>query len=210
MKKSYIFFLVFILTLIGYSCTDDGPSGPDSSDFDRQAILVNWADNIIIPAFSSFSEKTSELHTAAERFADEPTLANLEGLRENWETAYISFQQVSMFDTGIAIQIRYRDNLNIYPTDPDEIHDNIEEGSSNLELPALNDSQGFPALDYLLYGLAESDAAILKYYTQGDHAAAYRTYLTDLTARIDFLTNEIIDYWQEDYRDDFVQNSGNG
>lgn len=210
MRSFYIFSVFLFLAWMGYSCSDDGPSGPDVNDFDRQKMLENWADNIIIPAFTSFAEETAEMHATAEHFDTEPSMANLTVLRDAWENAYLHFQQVSMFETGHAMQIRYRDNLNIYPTDPDEIHSNIESGSYNLALPSLNDSQGFPALDYLLYGLAETDDEILAYYTSGDHAGSYRNYLTSLTGRIDQLTREIITHWDEEYRDDFVQNHGNG
>ncbi|MEX0684594.1 MAG: imelysin family protein [Balneolales bacterium] len=201
---------IIILTVIGYSCSDDGPSGPDVLDFDRQSMLKNWADNIIIPSFTALSEKTEELDSTAERFASEPTLIHLEELRGAWEAAYLSFQNVSMFEMGQAMQLRYRDQMNIYPTDVVEIQNNIESGSYNLELPSLNDSQGFPALDYLLYGLSETDSGILEYYTTGTNSEDYRTYVTDLTTRIDELTREVNLHWIETYRDEFVQNDGGG
>lgn len=207
MKKiSALILTVFIV----WSCTDDGPSGPNPDDFDREAILENWADNIIIPAFTNLSESTAELHISAENFSSQPTLQNLEVLRDSWETAYIGFQHVSMFEMGKAMELRFRDNLNIYPTDTTEINANIAEGSYNLELPSLNNSQGFPALDYLLHGLGENDAEILAHYTTNTEAENYRRYLTDLTDRIDTLTNQVLESWTSGFRDEFVSNSGNG
>ncbi|MEX0662981.1 MAG: imelysin family protein [Balneolaceae bacterium] len=205
-KYAALLLTVFIV----WSCTDSGPSGPSADDFDREAILVTWADNIIIPAFSNFSETTAQLHASAETFSDEPTQQNLESLRDTWETAYLAFQHVSMFEMGEAMQVRFRDNLNTYPTNTDEIEQNIESGEYNLELPSLTDSQGFPALDYLLYGLGENDAEILTYYISNANAETYRTYLTDLTQRIDNLTGQVVEDWASGYRDEFVSNSGNG
>jgi hypothetical protein len=207
MKKTNLFLLT---TLIFWSCTDNGPSGPDVDDFDREAILVNWADNIIIPALSNFAGLTEELNLAANTFANNPTQQNLTDLREQWLESYKVWQHVSMFEIGIAMQLRFRDNLNIYPTDTDEIRDNIEQGSYNLELPSLNNSQGFPALDYLLYGLADSDTELLSFYTTHEHADAYNTYVTDLTTRIVTLTDTVLEEWTTGYRDEFVSNSGNG
>lgn len=207
MKK----FLALILTVfIVWGCTDNGPSGPNPDDFDREAILENWADNIIIPAFTHFSETTAQLHSSAQTFSAEPTQQNLSELRVSWENAYLAFQHVSMFEMGEAMQLRFRDNLNIYPTDTTEIKQNISEGSYNLELPSLNNSQGFPALDYLVYGLGEDDPEILSYYTINSDAENYRVYLTDLTERIDGLTNQVLNNWTSGYRDEFVSNSGNG
>ncbi|MEX1062406.1 MAG: imelysin family protein, partial [Balneolaceae bacterium] len=195
---------------VAHSCGSDGPSGPDSSDFDRQAMLENWADNIIIPAFASFSEETEQLKSAAENFSAEPSQQSLDEMRNAWESAYISFQHVSMFEMGRAMELRFRDNLNLYPTDTEEIQDNMEQDSYNLELPSLTDSQGFPALDYLLYGLAEDDSEILAYYTDDANAESFRTYVLDLAVRIDDLTQEVSTYWAEEYRDEFVENAGDG
>src|SRR5690554_1438587 len=212
-----LFFLSAIsLAVLAYSCGSDDPSGPGSVDFDRQSMLANWADNIIIPAFESFSVQTEQLSSATDAFTADPTLQRLNGLRQAWEEAYLSFQHVSMFEMGIAMelgsagQLNYRDQLNIYPTDTDEIHVNIEEGSYNLELPSLNDSQGFPALDYLLHGLAEDDSEILEFYTNDPDAENYQAYLLDLTGRIDELTRQVADHWTEEFRDEFVQNSRSG
>lgn len=207
MKK---FSLLLLTVLLVWSCTDNGPSGPDADDFDLEAILVNWADNIIIPSFTNFSEATEQLHTNAAAFSEFPTGSNLLTLRASWESAYLAFQTVSMFEMGKPMELRYRDNLNIYPADTTQIEDNIKSGSYNLELPSLNSSQGFPALDYLLYGLGEDDTEILTFYTTHPDAENYRRYLTDLTSRIDSLTSEVLTGWTSGYRDKFVSNAGNG
>lgn len=209
MKKAIISILLLAIFTI-WGCSEDSPLGPDPDDFDREAILTNWADNLIIPAFSAFSETTEELNASAVSFTEDPNQQNLDNLRQSWKEAYLAFQHVSMFEMGTAMQIRFRDNLNIYPTDTDEINLNITEGDYNLELPSLVDSQGFPALDYLLYGLGDTDEEILEFYTTGDNASAFRTYLTDLTERIDTLAGQVLDSWTSGYRDEFVANSGNG
>lgn len=217
MKK----FVVLILTaFIVWSCTDNGPSGPSPDDFDREAILVNWADNIIIPAFTHFSETTAQLHTSAQNFTSAPNQQSLDQLRASWENAYLAFQQVSMFEMGAGMN--FRRSLNTYPTyadsnsfEPEDqnintIIENIESGEYNLELPSTITNQGFPALDYMLHGLGENDAEILSRYTTNEIAENYRSYLTDLTQRIDELTAQVLENWNSNYRDEFVNNSGNG
>ncbi len=215
MKKFSIILLGFILFL---GCTDDNPSGPDPDDFDREAILVNWADNIILPAFRSFSTTTAELKTAGNTFAEDPNQQNLDAFREAWKTSYLAWQHVSMFEMGKAMDVRLRDYLNTYPASANEnspnpnqtIKKNIHSGEYNLELPSLRDTQGFPALDYMLNGLAESDSEILDYYTTDENADVYKKYVIDLVNRMDQLTVEVLDYWESGYRNEFVSNSGNG
>lgn len=201
---------IIISLFVVWSCSDSGPSGPNVDNFDREAVLENWADNIIIPAFTNFSETTAGLEAAAQNFQDEPGQEQLQEVRESWKTAYLAFQHVSMFEMGEAMELRFRDNLNIYPTDAAEIESSIQTGDYNLALPSLANSQGFPAMDYMLHGLAETDAEILAVYTSGPDAAKYRAYLADLASRINSLTSEVLEHWNSGYRDDFVSNSGNG
>lgn len=207
MKKT-IAFIIPILLIFG--CTETGPSGPEADNFDREEMLENWADNLIIPAFTNFSETTGQLHDDAVTFSENPSAGTLADLRESWEDAYLAFQHVAMFEKGKPMELRFRDNLNIYPIDTDEIENSIQSGEYNLELPSLTDSQGFPALDYLLNGLGESDDSILEHYKTHENSDGYREYITDLTRRIDNLTTEVLDDWTGGYRDEFVSNSGDG
>jgi len=207
MKKNVLLLLSIALF---WGCSDSSPSGTDTEDFDRQAILVNWADNIILPAFEAFAAETENLNSAASNFAETPDVETLSNLRTQWLSTYKAWQHVSMFEMGRAMDIRYRDNVNLYPADINLILDNIENGEYNFELPSQNDAQGLPALDYMLYGLGNDDASILAFYTSNENADAYKTYVTDLASRIDSLTDQVLEHWQNGFRDEFVNDSGNG
>lgn len=202
--------ILFVPLLFLAACTGDSPSGPDTDNFDRQAILTNWADNIIIPSLENLSAKTELLVQAGIQFRDNPDMQNLNALRSVWKDAYLSWQHVSMIEMGPAMQIDYRNYMNIYPVNTEELENNISSGTYNLSLPSQRDRQGFPALDYMLYGKAETDADILAAYTEGEHAAANRQYVEDLVNRIDELTATVLDAWKNGYRDEFIANSGNG
>ncbi|PKD44471.1 imelysin family protein [Rhodohalobacter barkolensis] len=202
--------LLFFSTVLLWGCTDNGPSGSEVQDFDRQAILENWADNIILPAFENFAAETESLKEAANDFTTSPNEQTLNDFREQWLASYKAWQHVSMFEMGRAMEIRYRDNINLYPTDTSLILENIETNTYNFELPSQNAAQGLPALDFVLYGLGENDQSILSFYTTDEDAEAYKNYVTDLAIRIDSLTDEVLEYWQNVYRDEFVSDSGNG
>lgn len=205
-KLIYLSLSLFLL----WSCTDSSTSGLNEDEFDREAILVNWADNIIIPSLNNLESATGSLKATSEAFSASPNQQSLDNLRDAWLESYKAWQHVSMFEMGVAMDLRYRDNMNIYPTDTEEIVDNIQEGGYNLELPSLVNSQGFPALDYLLFGLAENDTALLEYYTTNENADSYKQYVVDLADRVDSLTNEVHTHWTSGYRDEFVSNLGNG
>lgn len=184
--------------------------GPAGDNFDRRAMLVHWADGIIIPSFASFESDAAALDQAATGFAESPSQSTLDELRTAWEEAYLGFQWVSMFEVGPAMTHMLRDYVNLYPTKPDEIHQSVESGEWNLELPSLMDAQGFPALDYLLYGLEESDAELLARYQSGPDAEIWRAYLSDVSARIHLLAGTVHTEWETEYRDQYVENDDDG
>ncbi|MFK7920711.1 MAG: imelysin family protein [Bacteroidia bacterium] len=202
-----IFFILFAASLF-IACDPNGGSEPQVDDFDRQAMLINWADNLIIPAFDYLATATADLENSAQAFVQNPTETQLRELREKWEEAYYKWQQASLYEIGKAEELRLRDNLNIYPVNTDELIANVESGVYNFELPSQIDRQGFPALDYMLYGLGDTESEILALYTTDALASNYRQYLFDLTSRIHTLVVEVQDDWKNGYRNTFVENSG--
>ncbi|MFO7701997.1 MAG: imelysin family protein [Psychroflexus maritimus] len=208
-KKYFLFvFLVAVCSLV--ACSDDDSDGENnpSNNFDRSQMLNNWADNLIIPSYQNFVAETNALKSASDAFLTETNAENLANLRTAWETAYVVWQTVEMYDIGPARDLVLRSFVNTYPTNAANINSLIEEQNYNLADPNLNDEQGFPALDYLLFGLAESDAEILNRFDNDFNGEKYRQYLTDVVDRIDFLSNQVLAEWQNGYRDVFVQNSG--
>ena len=193
-----------------FACSKDdgtGTTAPPKSGFDRGAMLANWADNIIVPAYTSFKTEAESLNNAATAFTNGPTEATLQSLRASWTTAYISFQKVSMFEIGKAEEIRYRNRLNIYPSNTEKIENFIAAESYDLALPSTIDAQGFPAIDYLINGLAGTDIEIVSFYNTNGNAQGYKNYLGTLTETILQLTTMILDDWNAGFRDSFVANT---
>ena len=180
---------------------DSGEPGTDS--FDRGAMLANWADNIIAPAFENFTFSTQGLEEKTNIFVEEPSEENLAALRVTFENAYLDFQTVSMFGIGKAEELNYRNYLNTYPAAVTAIEDKINSGNFNLNLPSTYSQQGFPALDYLINGVAGTDAEIIAVYSSEN----YKNYLKSVVERINNLTAEVNTSWQGDYRDTFVNNT---
>lgn len=198
--------LALAVVLGGWACSDDDSDpGADQDNFDRGAMLVNWADNIIVPAYEAYVADLDDLTTASDAFLNDLTPENLGSLRSSWLAAYTSWQKVSMFEIGKAEELTLRDFTNVFPTDATEIEENITSGQYNLELPSTRDQQGFPALDYLLNGLAQNDADIVMTF-QGNEA--YGNYLDQLVTRLNMLGKTVLDDWKGSYRNAFVENDG--
>lgn len=199
-----------LVALFLYACTENDSETmdePQNSTFDRSAILLNWADNIIVPAYTDFETKTNTLQTASQTFVDAPSLETLEALQAAWFQAYLGFQSVSIFETGKGEELSYRNRLNAYPTSVSKINSFIENGDYNLVLPSTFDAQGFPALDYLLYGLGENNDETLTYFTTRANAEGYRQLLNAVSQSIHSLTQEVLASWTGTFRDGFVSNT---
>ncbi len=206
MKK---IFLIFSICAVIVACSSsDNESSIDGNNYDRNVLLTNWADNIILPSYVNYQAKVQLLITSKDAFIASPSEANLVNTRAAWLEAYKSYQFVTMFNFGKAEEINLKESTNTYPTDAAGIEANVSSGSYNLTLLSQFSKQGFPALDYLLSGLASSDAAIVNFYVSNANAAKYKTYLSDVTNRLKSNIDLVVTDWNSGYRNAYVSNNG--
>ncbi len=208
--KRFLLSLTAIATLIACSPDSgggDGPDPPNPVSFDRAEMLANWADNIILPSYSDFSSRLSAMNAAYANFKADPSEVNLQGLRDAWFNAYLGWQAVAMFEIGPAETVGYRLQMNTYPADVVTLEQYLSSGSYDLTLPANRDVKGFPALDYLINGLASADAQIVSRY-QGTEQQALFDYIDAVMADMQSLTAQVIQDWEGGFRDSFVSNDG--
>ena len=177
------------------------------AEFDRGAMLTFWADKIIIPSLESFNESLFQLLEATNSFIDNPDQEKLSQLREKWLISYKSWQFVEMFDIGKAEEIYFKNRLNLYPVNRDRVDSNIDSGSYDLDKPENFTSQGFAAIDYLLFGIGENDDSIVSKYLVSD--SSHSKYLKDVVSKAVELTNIVKVDWEEGYRNTFVELTDN-
>ncbi len=207
-----IFGIAFFLCLVWACSTDNEGEEPVINpgvevNFKRSAMLVNWADNIIIPSYEAFNADMVALNASFELFKAASSEANLTDLRAAWLTAYKTWQRVSMFEIGPAETVGLRLNLNIYPTDPEKIDAHVASGAYDLSLSSNRDAKGFPALDYLINGLDTTDAAIVAKFNTADKDALL-SYMEDVLNDMTLLSSGVLAEWKSGYRDTFVANDG--
>ena len=189
------------------STTSSETTSTTPAEFDRGAMLAFWADKIIIPSLESFNESLFQLLEATNSFIDNPDQEKLSQLREKWLLAYKSWQFVEMFDIGKAEEIYFKNRLNLYPVNKDRVDSNIDSGSYDLDKAENFTSQGFPAIDYLLFGIAENDENIINKYLVSENP--YSKYLKDVVSKAVELTNIVKVDWEEGYRNTFVDLTDN-
>ncbi|WP_211212039.1 imelysin family protein [Flexithrix dorotheae] len=203
--KAFRFIWSWAMIIFMVACSTENEPMTDTDNFDRQVMLVNWADNIIIPGYENYVGKVTDMVNAKNVFLEDRSTENFDGLKNAWLEAYIAWQSVSMFEIGKAEELSIRDYTNVYPTDNAGIEDNVNSESYDLNLPSLRDQQGFPALDYLLYGSAENSSMILARFEAEENL---RNYLNDLITRLSDLSTAVLQDWEGGYRDEFINNDG--
>lgn len=203
--------ILFITAILGVfaSCSSESDSPASGDNFDRGALLTNWADNIIIPRFEDYQTKIDLLNNDVATFNAAPSQDNLNNLRATWLNAYKSYQYVNVFNIGKADEINFTNRTNIYPVNTAGIEANVTSGVYNLELLSQFDKQGLSALDYMLNGLASSDTEILDFYTTNSKAANFKQYLLDLTSNLKTNADAIVTDWNGSFRATFINSSGN-
>lgn len=209
--KRVIFVFIAALTVYACSSSDDSSDTVNNGkdDFNRGGLLTNVADKIIIPSYEDLSTKLNDLQEEKDNFIASPSEINLIALRDKWLSAYKVWQSVEMYNIGKAEEINYAFQMNVYPTSIDDIESNVGSGTYDLTHPNNNDAVGFPALDYLLFGLAETNADIVEKYTDITSGAGYKTYLSDLVNQMNILTETVLTDWKSGYRETFIASTEN-
>ncbi|WP_264558436.1 imelysin family protein [Flavobacterium sp. N2270] len=205
--KKYL-FLITLLSIV-FACSSEDGSSSSGDNYNRTALLTNWANNIIVPSYENLQDKVVILNSAIATFNTTPNQTNLDVLRSAWLESYKAYQYVGFFNIGKAEEINFFSKTNIYPTNTAGIDTNIASGSYNFQLLSQYSRQGFPALDYMINGLASSDNNIIEFYTTNSNALNYKQYLTDLIAELSSDVNSILNDWNGSYKNTFIASNGN-
>lgn len=211
MKKESWIKLVAVLTSIVtlWACSKnqlgDEPGNTEGFSKDRKEFLQNLSDNIIIPSYDRYQTRLNTYNAELDSFAAAPSLSRLSALRAAWVAAYTEWQRVELFDIGPGEDHALRFFCNIYPTNTSTIAANINNPSASLEFPSSYTAQGFPAIDYLINGIADTDQEIINLYTTDADAPKRMAYLQRLSNRMSDLLATVISEWKGDFKNTFIE-----
>jgi predicted lipoprotein len=132
--------------------TKDDKSEDDNS-FDHVKMMTFITEEIIIPSYDNLNTSLVELNESYELFKINITEHNLEELRNKWLNSYKLWQHVEMYNIGKSMEDYLIFKSNIYPVDTVRVNQNIDSGEYDLNNPNNYSAQGFPTMDYLLYGI---------------------------------------------------------
>ncbi len=190
MKYLIIFFS---LVMSFFSCETD----TSSNKYETSTTLNNIANNIILVGYQELTTNTTLLKESVEVLKDNLTEENLTNTQNNFLNAYKSWQKVSMFDFGPAVDEALA-TLNIYPTNVDNININISDGNYNLETASNQSNIGFPAVDYLLFNDSKTNILVKLADTN------YINYLVAVSDQIATKSTTVNNNWKNNYKSTFI------
>ena len=206
MKTLKIFISISILSIFIISCSSSSDDEQSTiPEFDRSAVLKNYADNIIIPRLNNFRSSVDYLKESVDAYVDSPDLTTYTELHNSWLEAYINWQYVEMFNIGKAEEIMFFSKTNTYPVNEGRIQENINNEKTDLSNPNDWSCQGFPGLDYMIHGIADSENEIINQYIQNPLNGKYlKVVINELNDNTDLVLND----WNT-YRNTFVNSVEN-
>jgi predicted lipoprotein len=143
--------------------TKDDKSEDDNS-FGHVKMMTFITEEIIIPSYDNLNTSLVELNESYELFKINITEHNLEELRNKWLNSYKLWQHVEMYNIGKSMEDYLIFKSNIYPVDTVRVNQNIDSGEYDLNNPNNYSAQGFPTMDYLLYGIDNDRTKVIDHF----------------------------------------------
>lgn len=187
-----------LLLGLSLSCVEEEkPEAGLKDNFDRAAMLDFWANEIIVPSYQNYLTEVQRFDSLNQIFQVSHANADLLALKDQFEKAYQAWQWVSIYEIGPAEAGSLRNYTNVYPCDTAELLSAAGTSNYNLALPSTFDIQGWPAVDFLLFGGVDLSID-----------STLRVYLNDLSQRLLSLSQAVVRDWEGSYRSTFISNSG--
>jgi uncharacterized protein len=205
MKKfkniSLVIAILLMASAVFYACKKDKPAD-QSDNFDRKAMLQNYADNLIKPAFADLQTQTNALKIATDLFVSIPNEAKLTALKTALDNAYTAFMYANAYNFGPAGELGIRkglvEEIGTWPANAQIIEKNISTNDVTLGGTG-RDNCGFSAVDYLVNN-----------FTIADYISApnRKLYLQAVVNKIKTQVDEVANEWNGAYYNTFINNAG--
>ena len=206
MRKYQILLVLFLGITISFSCEKNTVTDPtQTAGFDRKAMLRNFADSLILPAFSNLETETAKLEQAVAVFVQTPTESTLIAAQNTWEQAFSVWMVANAYNFGPAGEDGIRkgliEEIGTFPVSEAKIEANIEK--SVITFNDFNrDNRGLLAIEYLLFDLKGNQEALKKLQN-----ANRKAYLRALSSDIKGKVSTVVKDWSI-YKSEFLSKVG--
>lgn len=195
---------MFALALGLSSCDsdDDGTISPEPQASDYKDLLINQIDQVIIPTMElyqadivGFSNKVSAVTSPIDE-------SGLMSIRSAYRNAYISYQSAALHNYFSTSSTALVARSNLFPIDLSVLENLIQTESRNFNSTDHQRANGFPVLDYMLYGPAN----VVDYFNGDEKRLSFmKALINNMAERADNLVTQ----WKN-LRENFIDAGGTG
>ncbi|MFT0814248.1 imelysin family protein, partial [Synechococcus sp. OH20] len=141
---------------------------PEQRFQDRQ-ILIDFADQVVIPAYEQLAADTQALSQAIQAFVQDPNSQTLQAARQAWSVARLTWEESEAFAFGPAASLGLDADLDEWPLNEVEVLEVLNSGDplTPETVAELESGQkGFHAVAFLLFGVDNNKS--LQDFTERD------------------------------------------
>ncbi|MEM8523119.1 MAG: imelysin family protein [Bacteroidota bacterium] len=205
MKNWYLVCLSFLaITTIFTACGDEEKpevENPDPTETDFTDHLTNQVNNVVIPTMETYQTKMADFTAAVGGVESSFDETSLDALRAAYQEAYLAYQAVVIHNYFATPNLNLVNTTNLYPIDTELLANFIESRSYNFSTVAQERANGFPAIDFMLYGSDD----VLSYFKDDNKRLAFlKALVNDMKLKADAL----VDRWTGNLKTNFIENGG--
>ncbi|TDP73778.1 imelysin family protein [Bradymonas sediminis] len=205
--RNLLTFLIILLTFtFASACGDDTNDAVQSTGFADSQIILDYADEVVVPTYELLDTRAGEMQVAVDALAAAPTDANLTAAKKAWVDMRLPWEQSEGMLFGPVDTNGYDPAMDSWPLNKTDL-DGVLAGEATLDQPYVKslgeNLKGFHTIEYLLFGEANDKVA-------EDLTPRELEYLKATTAEMVRITGLLAKSWtvgvdgNQAYRDVFV------
>jgi len=196
---------IVVALVIGAGACATETGDPDTG-FDDQQLVVDFADQVVVPTYDMLAVRASELSDAVDALAADPTAERLEAAQRAWTAAREPWEQSEGFLFGPVDSFGFDPAMDSWPVNRTDLDAVLaaDDAFTPEYVGNLQETQkGFHTVEYLLFGEGRSRAV-------SELGARELAYLTAIAAELEGIARALAQSWTEGvdgrnpYRDVFV------
>lgn len=199
--------LFFGIILIG-SCKKDTTDPNENDDFDQKEMLMNYADNLIVPSYQRVADAIVQFNSALIIFEQAYSVSSLEIVQQKWDELYTTWMLANGYNFGPAgeegIKKRLVEEISTFPVDTTGVNTHI----ASLDTAFTDfsrDTRGLLAIEFLIFSRQKTNAQLVTTFQLDANRVLY---LKALVNKVQAQVGDVLTQWQSGYRDAFVDNTG--
>ncbi|MEB2311456.1 MAG: peptidase M75 [Sorangiineae bacterium] len=202
--QSLMWSVAFVGT-VGCGSDGGGGSGP-TSGFDDQALVVDFADQVVVPTYTLLEQRIGSLETAVDALATNPTAETFKAAQDAWIAARQPWEQSEGFLFGPVDAYGYDPAMDSWPVNTTDLDAVLASGSAFTPeyVGNLQETQkGFHTIEYLLFGVGRKKTVADLTPRELSYVSAIAAELTEIATALESSWTDGVD-GRPPYRDIFA------